>query len=279
MGKKDNTTKINPYRKPEQSKLSKILSNKSTYVIALIVVAIIVAIVVMWGTKEKPESIENEVVKTESVETVTNSFVGTVIEETTTHMLVEPLNDKPDVAMGGMVKVVYNEAHLDYSYGVGRKVVVYFEGDPIDEGDGIKTVTTDDISTEGFREFELEVEPSGKKRKQKIISSEEMQNITNFGYMRYANVYYYGADDVKVTIKGWTMPLKTAIEQGRITLFGLLEKAEQDMADGVIEGQSYDDGGSVEYKYPGYTIISYRTLDGNTDFYIGVPEMDIKVVE
>lgn len=53
-----------------------------------------------------------------------NSFVGKVIEETTTYMIVEPVKDKADGDMGDKVKVEYGTDHYDYLYGQGRKVVI-----------------------------------------------------------------------------------------------------------------------------------------------------------
>ena len=246
-------------------------------IVTVVVVAIILVILLVPGkNKENDELIiKNNITE----ETEKNSFAGTVLEETTEYMIVEPLNDKPDVAMGDRVKVLYEEEHLDFYYGVGRKIVVYFDGSPTIDDDGIKTVKTDDISTEGFREFELEVNKSFKKEKTRILSSEDMQNITSYGYLRDSNLYYYGLDEVEITIKGFTMPLVTAIEQGRITLHGILEKANQEVADGMIEDLSYDDGGSQLYKYPDYNIIRYHTLDGNIDIYIGSTDMDINVAD
>lgn len=37
--------------------------------------------------------------------------------------------------------------------------------------------------------------------------------------------------------------------------------------------RNYDDGGSMEYHYPDFTIIKMHTLDGNRDVYIGNKEM------
>ena len=208
---------------------------------------------------------------------VGGSFAGKVLDETTEYMIVEPRKDKPDISMGDKVKVLYESEHLDYYYGIGRNVVVYFEGNPTDGDDGMKTVTTDDISTEGFREFELEVKPSTEKQKKMILSSDDIQSITSFGHLRDSSLYYYGLDKVQITIKGWTMPLVDALEQGRITLHGLIIKANRDVQDGVLEELSYDDGGSQVYKYPDYTIIKYHTLEGNEDIYIGSTDMGIDI--
>ncbi len=205
------------------------------------------------------------------------SFVGTVLEETTTYMIVEPIKDKPDITMGDKVKVEYGTDHIDYLYGIGRKVVIYFEGKHIATEDGMKLIKSDDISTEGFREFEIEVKPSQKKEKRMVLSSDDIDKFTSFGHISDVNLYYYGLDEVMITIKGFTMPLEKALEQGRITLQGIIAKANQDVTDGLLEELVYKDGGSQVYKYPDYTIIKYHTLDGNRDVYIGSADMDIEI--
>ena len=101
-----------------------------------------------------------------------NSFVGKVLEETTSYMIVEPIEDKADGDMGEKVKVEYGTDHYDYFYGIGRMVVIYFEGKLEETNDGMKLVKSDDISTEGFREFELEVETSAEKQKRLALSDE-----------------------------------------------------------------------------------------------------------
>lgn len=206
-----------------------------------------------------------------------NSFVGKVIEETTSYMIVEPIEDKADGDMGKKLKVEYGTDHYDYLFGKGRMVVIYFEGKPEETDNGMKIIKSDDISTEGFREFELEVETSAEKQKRLALSGDDIQSFVSFGHMSDTNLYYYGVDKVLITIKGFTMPLETALEKGRITLDGIVANCNKDVMDGVLEELVYKDGGSQVYKYPEYTIIKYHTIDGNRDVYIGSTDMDIHV--
>ena len=208
-----------------------------------------------------------------------NSFVGKVLEETTSYMIVEPIEDKADGDMGEKVKVEYGTDHYDYFYGIGRMVVIYFEGKPEEADNGMKLVKSDDISTEGFREFELEVEPSTDKQKKLALSGDDIQSFVSFGQMSDTNLYYYGIDKVLITIKGFTMPLETALEKGRITLNGIIANCNMDVMNGVLEELVYKDGGSQVYKYPNYTIIKYHTIDGNRDVYIGSTDMDIHIAD
>ena len=81
------------------------------------------------------------------------------------------------------------------------------------------------------------------------------------------------------------MSLEKALKDGYLTLSGILVKANKDVKeveDAYAEREtelrggpmlfpiktSYDDGGSVEYRYINYTIIKYHKLDGNRDMYI-----------
>ena len=208
-----------------------------------------------------------------------NSFVGKVLEETTSYMIVEPIEDKADGDMGEKVKVEYGTDHYDYLFGKGRMVVIYFEGKPEETNDGMKLVKSDDISTEGFREFELEVEPSTEKQKKIVLSGDDIQSFVSFGHMSDTNLYYYGIDKVLITIKGFTMPLETALEKGRRTLDGIVAKCNKDVMNGTLEELVYKDGGSQVYKYPEYTIIKYHTIDGNRDVYIGSTDMDIHIAD
>lgn len=206
-----------------------------------------------------------------------HSFVGKVVEETTAYMVVEPVKDKADGDMGDRVKVEYDTEHIDYLYGEGRKVVIYFKGNHIETDDGMKLVKADDISTEGFREFELEVYPSTEKKSRLVLSGDDIQGFTSFGHLSDTNLYYYGLDKVMITIKGFTTTLEVALEKGRITLDGIVAACNQDVLDGVIEELVYKDGGTQAYKYPEYTIIKYHTLDGNRDVYIGSDDIDIRI--
>lgn len=67
------------------------------------------------------------------------------------------------------------------------------------------------------------------------------------------------------------------MEEGRITLNGIISNCNQDVQNGVIEELVYKDGDSHTYKYPKYTIIKYHTLDGNRDVHIGSTDMNIGI--
>ena len=200
------------------------------------------------------------------------SFVGTVIEETTSYMVVEPAHDEYEKTVADRIKIEYGTDHIDYLYGTGRMVVIYYKGD-INTADGnMASIKSDDISTEGFREWEMKVVPSNEPNNKKIMEKTQPHDsdTTSHWYKQY-NLYYHGLEDVIITVDGEQHSLAHALKRGKITMSAILAKANQDVADGVIEEISYDDGGSSVFKYPDYTIVKYHTLDGNDDMYIGTP--------
>ena len=206
------------------------------------------------------------------------SFVGKVIEETTTYMIVEPEKDEYERTVAEKIKIEYGTDHLDYLYGTGRLVVIYYKGD-INTADGnMASIKSDDISTEGFREWEMKVVPSNEPNNKKIMEKTQPKDseTTSHWYKQY-NLYYHGLEDVIITVDGEQHSLAHALKRGKITMSAILAKANQDVADGVIEEISYDDGGSQVYKYPDYAIVKYHTLDGNDDMYIGTPDIGIDV--
>ena len=57
-----------------------------------------------------------------------NSFVGTVIEETTKYMIVEPNEDEAERKSSDRIVINYGTDHIDYLYGIGRKVIINYTG-------------------------------------------------------------------------------------------------------------------------------------------------------
>lgn len=206
------------------------------------------------------------------------SFVGTVIEETTSYMVVEPAHDEYEKTVADRIKIEYGTDHIDYLYGTGRMVVIYYKGD-INTADGnMASIKSDDISTEGFREWEMKVVPSNEPNNKKIMEKTQPHDsdTTSHWYKQY-NLYYHGLEDVIITVDGEQHSLAHALKRGKITMSAILAKANQDVSDGVIQDLRYDDGGSAVFKYPDYTIVKYHTLDCNDDMYIGTPDIDIQV--
>lgn len=208
---------------------------------------------------------QNQVVDTPQIQ---NSFVGTILEETSTYMIVEPNEDEEERKSADKIKIDYGTEHKDYSYGIGRKVIIKYSG-YIKETYPAQ-IDVDDILINGYEQFALTVKTSINKNKTKILNNKDLDKY-NTDY----DLYYYGIDEVNITIDNKTMLLEDALKSGKITLDGIVEKANKDLNEGNITGDMYKDGGSMIYQYSNYTIIKLHTIDGNRDVYIGTKDMTI----
>ena len=204
------------------------------------------------------------------------SFVGSIVEETNTSLVVVPNADEIERTLGERITVKILEPHKDYLYGEGRKVVVYYDASTIENNN---TITALNISVDGFIDFELSVEKSKQKRKDLMLRSDEIDKIISFGHKSDTDLYYYGLSEVNVFVDNQTISLVEALENGKLTLNAIIQKANRAVSAGELEELVYDDGGSQVYKYPDYTIIKYHTLDGNRDVYIGSTDMDIHIAD
>lgn len=207
------------------------------------------------------------------------SFVGTVVEEDTYYMIVEPNIDEEEYEISNRIRVEYLHDHVDYLYGIGRKVVITYIP-PITGG---STIATDDIRHDGFEEFELSVQYRQDSIPARFAEIQYVGYLTlvanNRDFDEYAsdyNLYYYGLHDVYVTVDGDTLPLKEALSYGKVTIDGIIAECNRlNALSGYTIASEYKDGGSVLYDFGDYKIIKYHTLDGNRDVYIGTSEMDI----
>lgn len=208
------------------------------------------------------------------------SFVGTVIEETTSFMIVEPNADENEYEISKRIRVDYITDHIDYLYGTGRKVVITYI--PINSSNAIFSIKTDDIRVDGFEDFTLSVQY----RQDSIPAN--FAEIDYAGFLTLVansrefnddaidyNLYYYGLQDVYVTVDAATLPLKEALSYGKVTLDGIIAECMRLKSIGEISGEEYDDGGSVLFDFGDFRIIKYHTLDGYRDVYIGTSEMNI----
>ena len=82
------------------------------------------------------------------------------------------------------------------------------------------------------------------------------------------DLYYYGLDEVNILVDNKTMSLEDALRSGKMTIDGILAKANKDVSDGKIKNAMYDDGGTTEWYYSDYTILKKHTLIGDRDVYI-----------
>ena len=198
-----------------------------------------------------------------------NSFVGTVIEETTTYMIVEPNEDELERKSSDRIIINYGTDHIDYLYGIGRKVIINYTGYIMETYPA--QINTDNILIFGYEDFEISVKKSEKVKKAKVLNDMDIHK-----YNSDVNLYYYGLEEVNVKVDNKTMSLEDALRSGKLTIDGLLIKANKDVTAGTIKSETYNDGGTTEWYYKDYTIIKCHSLDGNRDVYIGIPEMRLK---
>lgn len=196
------------------------------------------------------------------------SFVATVLEETTTYMIVEPNEDEQERKSSDKIVINYGTEHIDYLFGIGRKVIINYTG-YIKETYPAQ-IDTDDILINGYEEFELTVKNASNQNKTKIASNQELDP-----YSTDCDLYYYGLEEVNITIDNKTIPLEEALKTGKMTLDGLIIKANKDIPNPEI----YKDGGSMEDHYDNYTIIKMHKLDGNRDVYIGTKDMTMRSIQ
>ena len=187
-----------------------------------------------------------------------NSFIATIIEEEPTYLIVE-LNDGELEKLQSKTRkiLIAGGEYRDYIYGVGRKVIITYDSKIQSD---TNTIIGADIDTDGYDKFEFEVVESEKLEKKKILNNKDLDKL-NSNY----DIYYYGLEEVNVKVNDKVMTLEKALEDGYLTLSGILSKANKDKGDNVV---SYDDGGSREYQYESFVIIKYHKLDGNRDMYI-----------
>ena len=201
-----------------------------------------------------------------------NSFVGTVIDETTKYMIVEPNEDEAERKSSDRIVINYGTDHIDYLYGIGRKVIINYTGYIMETYPA--QINTDNILVNGYEDFEISVTKSKKVKKTKILN-----DIDIYKYSSDVDLYYYGLEEVNVKVDNKTMILEDALRSGKMTIEGLLIKANKDVSSGTIKSETYKDGGTTEWYYKDYTIIKCHLLDGNRDVYIGIPEMRLKDIK
>ena len=208
----------------------------------------------------------------ENVTQTYNSFVATVLEETTTYMIVEPNEDEEERKSADKIQINYGVDHIDFLYGIGRKVIINYTG-YIKETYPAQ-IDTNNILIEGYEEFELSVKKSNDKKKTKILNNQEL-----YKWNSEFDLYYYGLEEVNIFVDNKTMSLEEALRTGKMTIDGILAKANKDVSNGTIKEERYKDGGTAEWYYEDYTIIKRHSLDGNRDVYIGIPEMRLNNIK
>jgi len=206
-----------------------------------------------------------------------HSFIGTILEETTEYIIVEPNEDTAERKSSDKIRINLNAPYKDYLYGVGRKVIINYTG--LIKETYPAQITTNDIDVDGYDDFEISIKVADKKESKKILSNRELNE-----YNSDFALHYVGLSEVNVKVDNKDMTLEKALRDGYLTLEGIISECNKEVKkveesyENLKDGQSgmlklpisnyYKDGGSVEYNYGDYKVIKCHTLDGNRDVYI-----------
>ena len=131
-------------------------------------------------------------------------FIGTVLEETTTYMIVEPNEDEEERKSSDKICINYGTDHMDYLYGVGRKVLITYKG--IIKETYPAQIDSNNISTDGYPDFILSVEKASNKKLNKILNNKDL-----YKYNSEYDLYYYGLKSVNVRVDGEELTLEEAL--------------------------------------------------------------------
>lgn len=193
------------------------------------------------------------------------SVLGTVTDESDTYMIIKVADNQEEKEMTDTILVNYPNVHADYLYGIGRRVVVYYMSDSMNNK---FEIVSEDISTEGFQDFELVIEETGEKKFERVLLADEANEMISFGHMSNVNVSTYGIN-VTVLVDEKEVTLSEAFKQGYITPQAIIMMANRDVKLSFAKEITYRDGGSREYVYDNFKIIKYNTTGGKHDLYIG----------
>ncbi len=225
--------------------------------------------------KEKESILKIEVKEDNIEKNLEVAFVPSEQETNTTEFNVPDTEEYYQKAYGYYKLSINGEEkarHNKLSWNLGRgtredKVILYFNTHA--ELEEIPIICEYDLDSSNYeKKFELNYH----QRKDlgiKTIIDKKLADKYNYSVLTFGG-------DVTITIeKDMVYKLEDAIEQNIITVEDILNQAKIDEKYGICESGYYEDGGSIEYCYPEYTILKYDTLDGNQDLYIGMRDQII----
>jgi len=189
-------------------------------------------------------------------------FYGKVVETNENSIIIEP--NEGEGIQEDRILINLGE-NSDYIYEVGTNVKITYDG--IIMTSYPAQVNAIDIEIKSAEDFEIEFTDKSGENKSIIIDKNETDK---YDYNVFAVM-----GEVNILINNEEMPLRDALLNGKITMSEIIAKANKDLDEDEIEGDMYQDGGSMIYQYDDYTIIKLHDLAGNRDVYIGNPEMTI----
>lgn len=194
-------------------------------------------------------------------------FYGKVIESKQNYIIVEPNEGEEIRKSADKISVGLGE-YNDAIYEVGTNVKITYTGYVMESYPAqVDAIKIELKSAENFEIRFYDKQPQTDTKINKILDKSETDK---YDY----NIYTYDGS-VNILINGKEMSLRNALLENKITMNEIIAKANKDLKDNKITGDTYKDGGSMIYSYENYTIIKYHTIEGNRDVYIGTKTMTI----
>lgn len=194
-------------------------------------------------------------------------FYGKVIESKQNYIIVEPNEGEEIRKSADKISIDLGE-YNDAIYEVGTNVKITYTGYVMESYPAqVDAIKIELKSAENFEIRFYDKQPQTDTKINKILDKSETDK---YDY----NIYTYDGS-VNILINGKEMSLRNALLENKITMNEIIAKANKDLKDNKITGDTYKDGGSMIYSYENYTIIKYHTIEGNRDVYIGTKTMTI----
>lgn len=194
-------------------------------------------------------------------------FYGKVIESKQNYIIVEPNEGEEIRKSADKISIDLGE-YNDALYQVGTNVKITYTGYVMESYPAqVDAIKIELKSAENFKIRFYDKQPQTDTKINKILDKSETDK---YDY----NIYSYDGS-VNILINGKEISLRNALLENKITMNEIIAKANQDLRDKKITGDTYKDGGSIVYHYGNYTIIKYHTIEGNRDVYIGTKDMNI----
>lgn len=188
-------------------------------------------------------------------------FYGKVIESKQNYIIVEPNEGEEIRKSADKISIGLGE-YNDALYQVGTNVKITYTGYVMESYPAqVDAIKIELKSAENFEIRFYDKQPQTDTKINKILDKSETDK---YDY----NIYSYDGS-VNILINGEEISLRNALLENKITMNEIIAKANQDLRDKKITGDTYKDGGSQVYHYGNYTIIKYHTIEGNRDVYIG----------
>ncbi len=198
-------------------------------------------------------------------------FYGKVIESKQNYIIVEPNEGEEIRKSADKISINLGENN-DTIYQVGTNVKITYTGYIMESYPAqVNAIKIELKSAENFEIRFYDKQPQTDTKINKILDKSETDK---YDY----NIYSYGGL-VNILINGEEISLRNALLENKITMNEIIVKANKDLSEKKITGDTYKDGGSQIYNYENYTIIKYHNLEGNRDVYIGTKTMTINDVK